>query len=202
MAQAASRIKILNYVLVAMDVELGNILGKFDAPPGLLLPRVALGDVLITKLNVIGERQRFGLRILEHGFNILFADLDVRLDHHYRTNTPPPQLHHATPRHSTPHHSTSLHSTHHRTSPPITANHPSPPITTHHPSPPTIAHHHPSPQITHHRPYPPITAKHSSSLHRRTAPLMDALDRTSPYCTAPHYTATHYTIHRARPSTQ
>ena len=30
----------------------------------------------ISKLNVIGERQRFGLRVLEAGFNVLFADLD------------------------------------------------------------------------------------------------------------------------------
>ena len=30
----------------------------------------------ISKLNVIGERQRFGLRVLEAGYNVLFADLD------------------------------------------------------------------------------------------------------------------------------
>ena len=50
---------------------------RVDAPPGLLLPRVASGDVVISKLNVIGERQRFGLRVLESGFNVLFADLDA-----------------------------------------------------------------------------------------------------------------------------
>jgi hypothetical protein len=32
---------------------------------------------MISKLNVIGERQRFGLRVLESGFNVLFADLDA-----------------------------------------------------------------------------------------------------------------------------
>jgi len=62
-----------------MDGKLGDILGRFDAPPGLLLPRVALGDVVISKLNVIGERQRFGLRVLEAGFNVLFTDLDAIL---------------------------------------------------------------------------------------------------------------------------
>ncbi|KAL3929052.1 MAG: hypothetical protein SGPRY_002128 [Prymnesium sp.] len=60
-----------------MDRKLGDILGRFDAPPGLLLPRVDLGDVVVSKLNVIGERQRFGLRVLEAGFNVLFADLDA-----------------------------------------------------------------------------------------------------------------------------
>lgn len=33
--------------------------------------------MVISKLNVIGERQRFGLRVLEAGFNVLFADLDA-----------------------------------------------------------------------------------------------------------------------------
>ena len=76
-AQAATSIGVTNFVLVAMDKPLADILGKFDLPPGLLLPRVASGDVTITKLNVIGERQRFGLRVLESGFNVLFADLDA-----------------------------------------------------------------------------------------------------------------------------
>ena len=64
-------------MLVAMDKKLSDILGRFDEPPGLLLPRVASGDVTGSKLNVIGERQRFGLRVLEAGFNVLFADLDA-----------------------------------------------------------------------------------------------------------------------------
>ena len=33
--------------------------------PGLVLPRVASGAVTVTKLNVIGEITRFGLRVLE-----------------------------------------------------------------------------------------------------------------------------------------
>jgi len=78
-AQAATAIGVTNFVLVAMDRKLGNVLSRFDAPPGLLLPRVAHGDVVINKLNVIGERQRFGLRTLECGFNVLFADLDALL---------------------------------------------------------------------------------------------------------------------------
>eukprot|EP00316_Scyphosphaera_apsteinii_P000510 CAMPEP_0119340276 /NCGR_PEP_ID=MMETSP1333-20130426/99999_1 /TAXON_ID=418940 /ORGANISM="Scyphosphaera apsteinii, Strain RCC1455" /LENGTH=914 /DNA_ID=CAMNT_0007351993 /DNA_START=40 /DNA_END=2784 /DNA_ORIENTATION=+ len=76
-AQAARVMKILNFVLVAMDRKLGEILARFDEAPGLLLPRVASGAVWIDKLNVIGERQRFGLRVLEAGFNVLFADLDA-----------------------------------------------------------------------------------------------------------------------------
>jgi len=76
-AQASRLIGIRNFVLVAMDPELGQILQKFTDPPGLLLPRVASGAVKIEKLNVIGERQRFGLRVLEAGFNVLFADLDA-----------------------------------------------------------------------------------------------------------------------------
>jgi len=76
-AQAATSVGVTNFVLVAMDPPLGRLLGAFDAPPGLLLPRVASGAVTISKLNVIGERQRFGLRVLESGFNVLFADLDA-----------------------------------------------------------------------------------------------------------------------------
>jgi len=75
--QATRALGLRNFVLVAMDKALGATLGRFDAPPGLLLPRVASGSVSITKLNVIGERQRFGLRVLEAGFNVLFADLDA-----------------------------------------------------------------------------------------------------------------------------
>jgi len=76
-AQAARRIGVLNFVLVAMDKKLGEVLARFESPPGLLLPRVASGNVTIIKRNVIGERQRFGLRVLEAGFNVLFADLDA-----------------------------------------------------------------------------------------------------------------------------
>merc|ERR1719424_958460 len=59
-----------------MDKELAHNFDGFESPPALLLPRVARGDVEIIKLNVIGERQRFGLRVLEAGYNVLFADLD------------------------------------------------------------------------------------------------------------------------------
>lgn len=75
--QASRLLGLHNFVLVAMDKKLGDILGRFKKPPGLLLPRVASGAVTISKLNVIGERQRFGLRVLERGFNVLFADLDA-----------------------------------------------------------------------------------------------------------------------------
>ena len=74
---AASSIQVTNFVLVFMDAKLGQIFDRFDAPPALLLPRVAGGKVTVSKLNVIGERQLFGLRVLECGFNVLFADLDV-----------------------------------------------------------------------------------------------------------------------------
>ena len=78
-AQAARLQGITNFVLVAMDQKLGDVLSRFDAPPGLLLPRVASGAVKISKLNVILERQRFGLRVLEAGYNVLFVDLDAIL---------------------------------------------------------------------------------------------------------------------------
>ena len=78
-AQAARLQRLRNFVLVAMDRKLGEILSKFDKAPGLLLPRVASDAVAITKLNVIGERQRFGLRVLERGLNVLFVDLDAIL---------------------------------------------------------------------------------------------------------------------------
>ena len=76
-AQQAQSVGVTNFVLVAMDRPLGDILNRFNKPPGLLLPRVADGTVTIHKRNVIGERQRFGLRVLESGFNVLFADLDA-----------------------------------------------------------------------------------------------------------------------------
>jgi len=77
-AQAATSVNVTNFVLVAMDQKLGQILARFDtgSAPGLLLPRVASGALVVSKLNVIGERQRFGLRALEAGFNVLFVDLD------------------------------------------------------------------------------------------------------------------------------
>eukprot|EP00965_Chrysotila_dentata_P262756 6214664-Pleurochrysis_carterae.AAC.1 len=42
-----------------------------------LLPRVAQSLVTITKLNVIGERQRFGVAVLNAGFSVLHADADA-----------------------------------------------------------------------------------------------------------------------------
>ena len=75
--QAATALDVRNFVLVAMDRKLAEILNRFDQPPAVMLPRLASGAVRITKLNVIGERQRFGLRVLERGFNVLFMDLDA-----------------------------------------------------------------------------------------------------------------------------
>ena len=53
-------------------VDVGFDLGKPEqrAEMERVLNRVASGEVNITKLNVIGERQRFGLRVLELGFNV------------------------------------------------------------------------------------------------------------------------------------
>lgn len=67
------------FVIVAMDAELNKLLQR---RPGLvkhslLLPRVRSGDVSLTKLNVIGERQRFGRAVLEHGFNVVHSDADA-----------------------------------------------------------------------------------------------------------------------------
>ena len=55
--QQAHAVGVDNYVLVMMDKPLAATLNKFEAPPAILLPRVANGDVVISKLNVIGERQ-------------------------------------------------------------------------------------------------------------------------------------------------
>jgi len=76
-AQATRTLGLRNFVLVAMDKKLGGILSAFPNAPSLVLPRVASGATEINKLTVIGERQRFGLRVLEAGFNVLFADLDA-----------------------------------------------------------------------------------------------------------------------------
>jgi hypothetical protein len=55
------------FVLVAMDRELyASFTGRKSLRRHtVLLPRVRAGNVTLTKLNVIGERQRYGLRALE-----------------------------------------------------------------------------------------------------------------------------------------
>ena len=68
------------FVLVAMD---GATHARLSAAPSklrihaLLLPRVRNGNVNLTKFNVIGERQVFGLSVLEQGFNVLHSDADA-----------------------------------------------------------------------------------------------------------------------------
>ena len=42
----------------------------------MLLPRAQQG-VPITKLNIIGERQRFGVQVLAAGLNVVHADADA-----------------------------------------------------------------------------------------------------------------------------
>ena len=65
------------FSLVAMDHKLHHAL--LHSPlrrHTLLLPRVRQ-NLTITKLNVIGERQRFGLFALEAGYNVLHSDADA-----------------------------------------------------------------------------------------------------------------------------
>ena len=67
------------FLLVAMDTAL---LTRLRAVPHMrkhlvLLPRLREGNATITKLNIIGERQRFGLQALEHGYNVVHSDADA-----------------------------------------------------------------------------------------------------------------------------
>lgn len=65
------------FTVVAMDESLRSLLvsGGGDAP-AVLLPRAQQG-VPITKLNIIGERQRFGVQVLAAGLNVVHADADA-----------------------------------------------------------------------------------------------------------------------------
>ena len=58
------------FTIVAMDEQLHALLvrGGIDAP-AVLLPRAHQG-VPITKLNIIGERQRFGVQVLAAGLSL------------------------------------------------------------------------------------------------------------------------------------
>ena len=66
------------FVVVTMDTALHATLsrGGVDSAPVLLLPRLQRG-VPIDKLNIIGERQRFGLHVLAAGLNVVHADADA-----------------------------------------------------------------------------------------------------------------------------
>lgn len=65
------------FVLVATDFQLHEALSDSLKANLVLLPRVRAGRINISKLNVIGERQRFGLRVLEVGLNVLHSDADA-----------------------------------------------------------------------------------------------------------------------------
>eukprot|EP00966_Prymnesium_polylepis_P227314 5259991-Prymnesium_polylepis.1 len=67
------------FVIVALDKRLFEALAAHgnDHDHVLLLPRVRADAVTINKLNVIGERQRFGLRVLESGLSVLHSDADA-----------------------------------------------------------------------------------------------------------------------------
>ena len=64
------------FVLVAMDVELHAELQRAGgelAARSVLLPRASA----VTKLRVIGERQRFGLAVLQAGISVVHSDADA-----------------------------------------------------------------------------------------------------------------------------
>lgn len=68
------------FVVVAMDTQLHETLAAphlRSSDQVLLLPRVRSEGVTIDKLTVIGERQRFGLRVLEAGLNVVHSDADA-----------------------------------------------------------------------------------------------------------------------------
>ena len=67
------------FVIVAMDNATHIELSKLPKlrSHALLLPRVQSGDITLTKYNVIGERQRYGLSVLERGYNIIHSDADA-----------------------------------------------------------------------------------------------------------------------------
>ena len=67
------------FALVAMDLRLHRALSALPhvASHAVLLPRVRRNATRITKLNVIGERQRFGLQVLERGVSVVHSDADA-----------------------------------------------------------------------------------------------------------------------------
>ena len=65
------------FTVVAMDAELQALLERGGVgAPVVLLPRAQQG-VPITKLNIIGERQRFGVQVLAAGLSVVHADADA-----------------------------------------------------------------------------------------------------------------------------
>ena len=75
----AMHINVHWFVLVAMDRQLHTALLSRPALRShtVLLPRLRDGNTTITKLNVIGERQRFGLAVLEAGLSVVHSDADA-----------------------------------------------------------------------------------------------------------------------------
>ena len=66
------------FVLVAMDWALYNaMLQSFVARHVILLPCVRQRTCNISKLNVIGERQRYGLSLLRQGYSVVHSDADA-----------------------------------------------------------------------------------------------------------------------------
>ena len=77
-ALTARRAGVRWFVLVAMDDALRRQLAyTWSDAPVLLLPRVASGAVTINKINVIGERQRFGASVLAAGLSVVHSDADA-----------------------------------------------------------------------------------------------------------------------------
>ena len=67
----AKRIGVRWFALVAMDAQLHtSLLRQPSLRDHAVLLQNIIGNVNITKLNVIGERQRFGLRVLEQGISV------------------------------------------------------------------------------------------------------------------------------------
>eukprot|EP00966_Prymnesium_polylepis_P326187 7382103-Prymnesium_polylepis.1 len=66
------------FVLVAMDAQLHSALAATPLHgQTLYLPRARDGSIVIDKMSIIGERQRFGLRVLEAGLSIVHSDADA-----------------------------------------------------------------------------------------------------------------------------
>ena len=77
-AVTARRAGVRWFVLVAMDDALHRQLAyTWSDAPVLLLPRVASSAVKIDKINVIGERQRFGASVLAAGLSVVHSDADA-----------------------------------------------------------------------------------------------------------------------------
>ena len=74
----AKRIGVRWFALVAMDAQLhASLLRQPSLRDHAVLLQNIIGNVNITKLNVIGERQRFGLRVLEQGISVVHTDADA-----------------------------------------------------------------------------------------------------------------------------